>query len=108
MADSSKKDRLITLQYATATRSGSGQENKTWADLANVWAEKVERSGREYFAADQVVGEVDTLFKIRYRDGVNNQMRVSYQQQVYDIRAVQEIGRREDLMLVCQIVRMTS
>jgi SPP1 family predicted phage head-tail adaptor len=106
MLDSSKMDRLITIQTRTVTRSASGQEIVTWTDLATIWAEKIERGGREFLAASQVVAELDAIFKIRYRDGLNPLMRVICAQQTYNIRVVQEIGRREGWMLLTQIVRL--
>ena len=106
MFDSNKMDRLITLQTSTATRSASGQEIVTWSNLATMWAEVVPRSGREYFGANQNIAEVDAIFRIRYRDGIRPEMRIQYQQQTYNIRWVQELGRREGLELVGQIIRI--
>ena len=95
-------DRRIAIQQYSVTRSGSGHETKTWTTLATVWAEVRQKSGREYFGANQVVDEVDTLFIIRYRSDVTPKMRIVYNGRNYNIRECREIGRRDALEMMAQ------
>jgi SPP1 family predicted phage head-tail adaptor len=104
--DSSELDRLITIQQESITRSSTGQENVSWVDWAPlVWAKRIPQNGKEYVAASQLVGEVDAIFRIRYRPGVKNKMRVVYESQDYDIQDIQEVERKEGLNLICKVIR---
>ena len=90
-------DRRITLQRKTVTQDEYGQEIETWTDLATVWAEKRDMKGSERWQAQQKVAEVETTWRIRWRDGITPLDRLLDGDQVYDVTGVAEIGRREGL-----------
>lgn len=97
-------DRQISLQRRTVgTVDANGSAAQTFAEYAEVWAEKIDAGGREYYAGQQVQGELATRFKIRYRDDVVPTDRISYTRDGvefdYNITHIQELGRREGLML---------
>src|SRR5688572_14464944 len=94
-------DRRVRIEVATdaVDPNGSGEPTTTWAHLATVWASVRPISGRELFAAQQVGAKVDTRFRIRYRTDVHPERSrlIDDLGRVYDIRSLQEIGRREGL-----------
>lgn len=98
---SGRLDRRLTIQAVTETRGSAGDVVETWADVATVWAEKMDEKGREYFAAAQVTAERPTRFTIRWRSGLTAKHRVVCEGVTYDVQAIDEIGRRKGLWLYC-------
>lgn len=98
-------DRKIIIQSLTQTRDAYGATVDVWATFAEVWARKRDIRGDEYFAAQQVNARVDVVFLIRYLAGVTNTMRISYNNQFWDIRSINEIGRREGLEIYAEVKR---
>jgi phage head-tail adaptor, putative, SPP1 family len=92
-------DRRITLQQRVLTRNTQREEVVNYADLGEVWAQKVDMGGREYFAAQQTKAEKTTRFRIRYRPDIVSIHRVVYDGVAYDVNAHSEIGRREGFEL---------
>ena len=92
-----KMDRRITIQRREETQAPSGATAPNWINWAVVWAQVIPVSGREYIAARQLQAERTTRFLIRWRAGVVSTMRILYDGQAYEIRAIAEIGRRDGL-----------
>lgn len=65
---------------------GDTREWRTWKP--DVPAEVVPLSGREFTAASAEHGQVTARMEIPYLPGVLNTMRVLFDEQVYEIRAV--------------------
>lgn len=96
----------VTIQAQTTTQDEYGQPVQTWSDVATVWASVEDLSGREFFAAQQIAAEVTTRVTIRYRAGIEPDMRVIAGGRTLDIRSVQDPdGRRRQLVLMCREVR---
>jgi SPP1 family predicted phage head-tail adaptor len=101
-------DREIVIQTDTVTQSGTGEPSHSWATLATVWAQKVERGGREFHQAQQLSAETQAVFRIRHRTDVAPGLeRVSYNSMTWDILHVMEVGRREALDLLCKAQQAT-
>jgi SPP1 family predicted phage head-tail adaptor len=93
-------NKRVTLQSRSTDQDATGQPLNTWADVATVWAEVNDISGREYLAAGGVQNSAQTKITIRYRDGVVPSMRVLHGDAVYNIEAV--LGRdKRTLLLMC-------
>jgi len=56
----------------------AGQPIDEWQPVATVWVSIEPLRGRELESARQVVAEVTTRIRIRYRDGVDRTMRVKH------------------------------
>lgn len=95
-----KLDRRIDLLATTQDVDAMGGPTKTTAVLATVWAEKRNLRGRERFAAAAISAEIDTVFRIRYRDDVTPVDAISCDGRTYDVVSVAEIGRREGLEIM--------
>lgn len=98
-------DRRVTLQARTVTRNAQGEDVASFADLATVWAEKLDVRGREFFAAQQSRAEVTTRWRIRWRGDFRSVDRLVHDGTTYDVVAPPaEIGRRDGLELVTTAV----
>lgn len=98
-------DRRITLQRATTTTNSLNEPVKTWADIATVWAAKLEVRDSERQRAAETAAVIDTRFQIRWSSTVSDvdaADRVVFGGRVFNIVGVKEIGRREGLELSCQ------
>lgn len=101
-----RMDRKITLQVHTESRSSSGAFIKAWADLAEVWAEVIEVSGRERFAADREIGTRAARFMIWYRPGLSVKAhRINYDGATWDIVGIKELGFREGIELTAEVIK---
>lgn len=96
-----RRDRQITLQRFTESADWSGEKVKTWADLATVWAHRKTQSGKEALQANQPATEQTVVFNIRYY-ALTTLDRVLYEGKIYDITALNEVGRRKEVELICK------
>lgn len=96
-------DRLITIEKNTKTRSESGAAVDGWAALvSNEPAQVRTVGGGERFRGAHIVAEATTSFVIRFRTGLDEAMRIQYPPvggDAYDIHKIDEIGRREGLLI---------
>ena len=97
-------DRRIEIQTSAAARSTTGQELLEWTCLVRCWAAVAfpMTGSAEKVDGDQKVATTRTEFYIRYRDGLNEKMRVLYNGQYYDIMNIVEVGRKEFMTLEAQ------
>ena len=93
----------IEIQHPVEERDDYGDVIKTWQTHATVWANIRNISGKEYTVRGLDLAAVNTSIRIRLRRSVNEQMRVLYRRQIYNIVAVlHDEARREHTDLVCQ------
>lgn len=97
-----KLDRRITIEQRTDTRNGIGEAVATWLTLASVWAERVPLRGKELFAAQQVVPEVEHKYRLRWRSDITESMRIVDDGVTYGIQHIAEIGRRRGLEITAR------
>ncbi len=95
-------DRRVRLERPEETQDATGGIVTTWKLVATVWAGKRDTTAREYFSADSTRAEGDTVWTIRWRDGLQNKWRLVHGSDVYDIEGFSEVGRREFLTLFCK------
>ncbi len=95
-------DRRITIKNFSETTDSFGQEVKSFSTLASVWANVVERVGREGEDGEMIAATKKVEFIIRYRTDVNEEMRISYNSNTYKIQAIQSAdARKAFLKIVC-------
>jgi SPP1 family predicted phage head-tail adaptor len=102
-----RMDRRIVIQSYTAERDAAGGETLTWADFMTVSAAlsyPATGSG-EMYGKDQYqqIATRSVVFTVRYMAGVNEKMRVSYDDKLYDIESIAELGRKRYLELKCKL-----
>ena len=97
-------DRRITISKAVKTQSESGQTNTTWSDLlANIPARIVPNSGGQNFEAEQRVSNNSFTFQVRWMGVIIKPgMRLTYNDEVYNINYVAEIGRKDGYEIRCE------
>ncbi len=90
----------VTIQQQSTAVDEIGQPVVSWSDVATVWAEVKDVSGREYIAAGAEQSAVLTKITIRQRDGIVSAMRVLHGSDTYGIDAVLESDRT--MLLMCK------
>ena len=95
-------DRRITIQTFSETTDNFGQEVKSFSTLDSVWANVVERVGREGEDGEMIAATKKVEFIIRYRTDVDEEMRILYNSNTYKIQAIQSAdARKAFLKIVC-------
>ena len=96
-------DRRIRIETAIKTRSASGQADRTWMLLDEVWSKVTYNDGREGFGSNQFQATAELKFEIYYPSEIDpfptpsEDIRIVYEGREYDLLQVVEIGRREGL-----------
>ena len=96
---SEKLDRRLIIEQWSESRDTYGQEVRTWSTLATVWAGVKLNVGKENFVSKEKVKERIVDFKIRFRTDLNNEMRLIYESNYYEIEDIVELGREEGLLI---------
>lgn len=96
-------DRYITIETRTDHVDSVGQPVPTWSVyLQDLPAAYEPAAGRQFFDAQAVSVENPARFRIRYRGGITELMRVRFEGKVWDIAsAVEGKGRHHELHLYC-------
>ena len=96
------KHRVI-LQRKEITEDELKQQTETWVDFAYVWAAIQPLSGREYFSARQENAEITARITIRHLKDIKPNMRVLFDEKVYEILSVINPDERNaSLVLMCK------
>ena len=103
-----QSDRRITVERYTTSTNDYGERVQTWATLLTVWAElmKTGKGMTERITTDQDMPVQRLRFKIRSSSdsrGIKADDRVLYNSKYYNIQGIEEIGRQDQLVLLCQI-----
>jgi len=104
--DIGRMDRLITIQTPTKTYDSEGSETRSWSTGYQVWAEVIQKGGREIFRHEQVSAEADTIFRVYYNATVipDRTQRVVYNSTNYNIVDVRELGYGERWEIMAKAV----
>lgn len=106
-------DRRISIESRTDTRDDHGQPIPSWSRIGRVrWANVRPVSGFEGFRAEQFIARQQTEFLVRYSSDLadlSSLNRVVFpvtstptDNEIYDIKAVHEVGRREGIRIVTE------
>lgn len=101
------KDR-ITMQRRNQDKDEWGTPipgTEAWIDVATVWADVQHKSGLGTIKADAEVSIVRASIRIRRRSGVDAGMRVLFDGQIYELKAVLPGPTREYIDLVCELTK---
>jgi SPP1 family predicted phage head-tail adaptor len=81
----------ITILKPVNTADDNGFETETYENFKTVWASISNLYGREYFEAATLNAEKTVKFTIRYIDGIDNSMRISFRGKQYEITFIDNI-----------------
>lgn len=100
MIDPGKLDRRITLQSASVSTDGFGQDVRTYSTLAQVWAQ-VDYKGvpKEGEDTEKLTSVNKVRFTIRYRSDVDATVKISWGGKTYEIEGVSLEGRERYLII---------
>ena len=100
-------DRRIIIQKKTEVVSSNGQRTLSWATFLTVWANPVEKDGKEQ--TDDSNRSTDRMvnFRIRYNSTVTNEMRILWGTEYYKIEDTKELGRQDGLMINTTLLTQT-
>ena len=96
-----KMDRKITLQRGSATVDPYGTPTFTWADLATVPAQMIQRSTTEFVRAQGATEAEILVFRLRYFAGLTNADRLLFEGRAFNITEISELGRKDGIELRC-------
>jgi SPP1 family predicted phage head-tail adaptor len=89
-------DQRISILRETLSDDGFGGQNVALAVLSKTtWAHVRPMSGRESERFDKLNAEMTNLFVIRYRSDVQENDRIEWLSEQYNIRAVMKSGPRK-------------
>lgn len=102
-----KYNRRITIEHFTTVGvDGEGIVTKGWAPLITVWAfrKPLTSRWREYFQAAGENAEKMLQYEIRYREGIESDMRIVEKGKVMEVKAVLDDihGDRTETWLMAQ------
>ena len=97
--DAGKLKHRVQIQAQNGAQDSVGQPDEDFATVATVWADVEPLNGREYFTAQQIVGEVTTRITMRYQPiidvvAVNERVRIVFEGLNYSIKNVIDVDMR--------------
>ncbi len=98
-------NKRITIQEDRGTTDdGQNRPVANWKSIATVWAGFLDKhAGREYALADQQHSEVTHQIEIRYRSGLDSNMRLLFGIRLFEIVSIANPGEQNvKLILNCK------
>ena len=97
-------DRVIEIQRRAVVRDSFGGEIETWVEVDTVWAHINQTGADERFEneSNREQATRDARKTVRWRDDIDETMRVIYDERAWDIRGIAELGFRDNLELLVQ------
>lgn len=103
--DIGRLDRRITIESFTTSTNELNEEVKTWSTLATVWATMTYPKGLASNETDNQARQTATIpvmWWIRYREGLNETMRINYNSEYFYITRVNYPDRKTSIQLVTE------
>lgn len=98
-------DQRITIQYLSLARGALGGHDEVWNDLATVYAQTIDLSGKEIFQSKAMGSETQVIVTIRWRSDVTNAMRIQTSSgTLMRIANLRRVTRKEFLVLECVLL----
>ena len=96
-----KLDRLVVIKQSTFTQYAYGENIASNSTLASVWARFEFEKGKAGYEADTFIGTAPAKITISYRSDIQVSPKhyIEYNSKDWFIRSVEEIGRKEGLIL---------
>lgn len=88
-------DRRIVFYAPTVTRDAYGEAVATWSVFRTVWAWLRPASVTEGEQSGKITASETVKLTVRYRSDYNEKMRILFNSVYYEIKGIQEVGRKE-------------
>ena len=92
----------VTIQRATESRNALGETVLNWTTFAERWAQVEGVSARESLTAGQSQIEVSHRVRLRYVDGMTQNMRIMWRGRKLEITSLLEHNNRSEHEALCQ------
>lgn len=92
-------DTRVIIQRSFKIVDEWGEDDVAWSDLATVYADVRQTTGREFLAAAMQQAQKRVVFYIRWFEGVTPLDRILHEGVAHNIVEVRPIGRRAGLEL---------
>lgn len=97
-------DRRVTIQSATEARDAHGQAVTTWATFAEVAARRRDTRSGERAAAQQTLAARSATYRIRWRAGITEKMRLVDDGVTWQITGIADNRREGWMELACEAI----
>jgi SPP1 family predicted phage head-tail adaptor len=101
MIDPGRLRDRVTIQRATESRNSIGEVVQTWGTYAERWASVEGLSSREVLLSGQQQTEITHRVRMRYVEGMTQQMRLFWRDRVLEITSLLEHNNRTEHELLC-------
>lgn len=91
----------VTVQIATGSTNAMGETVLTWSDSTQVWASVQGVSAREALISGQQDTSISHKVRMRYLQGLTQQMRLSWRGRTLEIVSLLEHDNRSVHELIC-------
>lgn len=96
---------LIDIKRPEVTKNAYNEPETYYVDHLCLYARKMQPRGREFFADGVVQSEITTIFQCRFYEGIDESMRVFYDNKEYDIRYVTDPDGMSEMMDIACVLR---
>ena len=90
----------VKFQQLQKLPDGQGGFTHSWVDYATVWARVKAVTGKETIEADRLVSIADFKVTVRYRNDIDDTMRVVWNSKNYQILSVQPDEKEKYMTLL--------
>lgn len=94
------RERIEIWSYTAA--KGAGAPKKTYAKWISVRAEWHQISGKETILSETPTATTVDQFTVRYREGIEESMRVKFRDRFYGIQVLETLGNKTAIKITAQ------
>ena len=103
MVMAGKFDREVEFQNVVEASNAYNEEVPTFSEAFKTFAQVMELESKEKYEGQQKQVRADIRLKIRYREDITEESRFIYKDRTYDIVSIQELGKRDALLILGNI-----
>ncbi len=103
MVMAGKLDREVEFQNVVESSNDYNEEVPTFSEAFKTFANVMELESKEDYEGQQKQVRADIRLKIRYREDITEESRFIYKDRTYDIVSIQELGKRDALLILGNI-----
>jgi SPP1 family predicted phage head-tail adaptor len=95
----------ILLLKPVKDRDAQASTSITYTAHTTVWVQHVSGSGREFYAAQKINPEVQSVYKLRYRTDLQNNWHIQHGNREFEILFMDDSRKRDgELLIACREV----